>query len=178
MLSPLSPLNDLIRDESKRKITWSSQTEIAFEATKQILTSAPVLTQADFSLPFKIYTDASLVAGAGILTQIQDGIERVIGVRFTVITDHASLRWLLFLKEPHGKLGRWAVRLQAFDFEFVHRPGKKIGAPDALSRAVEMIHIDSELKTDDKWYNVFAHDPHDVFRARVRTYHVNYYLKK
>lgn len=32
----------------------------------------------DYNLPFKIYTDASLVADAAVLTQIQDGEEKVI----------------------------------------------------------------------------------------------------
>lgn len=184
----LAPLSDLMKGESNAAIKWNDQAEEAFVAVKKALISTSILASPDYKLPFKIYTDASLVAGAAILTQVQSGQERVIayhsvkfsqtqrnysatereclavisgvekfrpyvdGVPFTVVTDHSSLRWLQNLKEPHGKLARWAVRLQAFDITFEHRPGKQMAAPDALSRAIEMIEIESQAKTEDTWY--------------------------
>lgn len=54
------------------------------------------------------------------------------GVRFTIITDHASLQWLQNLRDPAGRLGRWALRLQAYDYELLHRKGRLIVVPDAL----------------------------------------------
>lgn len=70
-----------------------------------------------------------------------------------VVTDHASLKWLQNLKEPHGKLARWAVRLQAFDIVFEHRPGKQMVVPDSLSRSVDLVDMDMPEKTTDPWYN-------------------------
>ena len=57
------------------------------------------------------------------------------GSHFKVITDHKPLTYLLSLKEPRGKLARWRVELDNFDFEIQHRPGKLMTVPDTLSRA-------------------------------------------
>ncbi len=54
--------------------------------------------------------------------------------RFTVRTDHSSLRWLLNFKDLEGMLARWLERLQLYDFEVIYRAGSKIQATDALSR--------------------------------------------
>ena len=82
------------------------------------------------------------------------------GVRFTVITDHASLVWLNRLKDPTGRLARWAVRLQPYDFEIVHRKGRDMVVPDCLSRAVPVLvdamevdeFLDRVRSTSDVWY--------------------------
>jgi len=84
------------------------------------------------------------------------------GYRFTVVTDHASLLWLDNLKEPTGRLGRWAVRLQQFDYEIVHKKGKEHQAPDALSRSplpiesdvvdIELVTVTDESLIRDEWY--------------------------
>lgn len=58
----------------------------------------------------------------------------LIGRRFQLRTDHASLRWLTSFKEPEGQVARWIQRLQEFDFELIHRPGKQHANADALSR--------------------------------------------
>lgn len=54
---------------------------------------------------------------------------------FKVITDHHSLIWLHNLKDPTGRLSRWALKLQHHDYTIEHRPGKQMVVPDALSRA-------------------------------------------
>lgn len=56
------------------------------------------------------------------------------GVKFTVVTDHASLQWLKTLKDPEGRLARWAIKLQAFDYEIKHRAGSTHQNADCLSR--------------------------------------------
>ncbi|KAK3917306.1 Transposon Ty3-I Gag-Pol polyprotein, partial [Frankliniella fusca] len=79
------------------------------------------------------------------------------GYFFHVITDHASLLWLDNLKDPVGRLGRWAVRLQQYDYKVIHRKGKEHQAPDALSRAalpysgetVDLITVENPV---DPWY--------------------------
>lgn len=57
------------------------------------------------------------------------------GRRFTIVTDHAALKWLMTSTNLTGKLHRWALTLQEYDFEVVYRPGSTNVVADALSRA-------------------------------------------
>lgn len=195
--SLMAPLSDLIKRKGKKQaIEWNDAAEEAFHNMKNALISAPILTSPDFSRPFVIQTDASETGLGGVLTQIQDGDEKVIafasrslsraernysvtereclavifaidkfrpyieGTRFKVITDHYSLLWLNRMKEPSGKLARWAVKLAQHNFELLHRKGKLNVVPDALSRAhivppplvlnVDLLGVD--LKDLDPWY--------------------------
>ena len=49
-----------------------------FEQLKAALLYAAVLAYADFTLPFCIYTDASKEGPGVVLSQVQDGNERVL----------------------------------------------------------------------------------------------------
>ena len=56
------------------------------------------------------------------------------GNHFVIHTDHKSLKWLMSLKDPTGRLARWSLLLQQYDFEIKHRAGKANANADALSR--------------------------------------------
>ena len=56
------------------------------------------------------------------------------GSTFTVQTDHNPLTHLGNLKDSHGRLARWALSLQPYDFAIVHRSGKVNANTDGLSR--------------------------------------------
>ena len=58
----------------------------------------------------------------------------LLGRHFKLRTDHSSLRWLLNYKDVDGMLARWLVKLQEFDMEIEHRPGRLHGNADGLSR--------------------------------------------
>lgn len=86
------------------------------------------------------------------------------GLKFTIYTDHSSLKWFLNLNNPTGRLARWGVRLSAFNFEIKHRKGADNIVPDSLSRSVPIAAInDSNVtntkpsaNTNDPWYlNIF-----------------------
>lgn len=85
------------------------------------------------------------------------------GTCFTVITDHYSLLWLHNLKDPQGRLARWALRLQPYSFKLIHRKGKEHVVPDMLSRSTqeEEVHLaclKEEPVTQDKWYSVMIRE--------------------
>ena len=169
------PLTDLTSKATE--FQWSEAAHQAFERLKVALSSAPLLS---FPLPSGDYvldTDASDVGVGAVLSQVQDGVERVIAFSskklnkqqrrycvtrrellavvtflrefrvyllaqvFTIRTDHSSLTWLLRFKEPQGQLARWLEYIFQFKFQIVHRPGKKHGNADALSRAPTLYEV-------------------------------------
>jgi len=71
------------------------------------------------------------------------------GYRFTVLTDHQSLKWLQQLEAPTGRLGRWLFELQQFDFEIQYRRSQNQVA-DALSRAPQIGAV--RRGTSCHWY--------------------------
>lgn len=57
----------------------------------------------------------------------------LLGRKFQLITDHNSLRWLQSM-EPKGRLARWIMDLQEFQFDITHKSGRLHTNADALSR--------------------------------------------
>ena len=154
-----------------KKWTWTQECDDAFCLLKSKLVSAPILGYPDVNGgAFILDTDASSDAIGAVLSQIQDGNERVIaygsrtlstaernycvtrkemlalvffvkhfkhyllGREFTLRTDHGSLVWLHKFKDPDGQIARWLQQLAAFTFKIQHRPGKRHGNADSLSR--------------------------------------------
>lgn len=80
------------------------------------------------------------------------------GVKFTVITDNYSLLWLNNLKNPSGKLVRWAVKLRQHSFDLIHRKGTLNVVADALSRITYeddklAVIYDVDVDRIDPWFD-------------------------
>ncbi|CAN2387827.1 Reverse transcriptase (RNA-dependent DNA polymerase), partial [Pristimantis euphronides] len=78
----VGPLNELMRGTAggpkNRPIQWGSRQEEAFKDVKAALTNAPTLAYARFDTPFLLHTDGSLYGLGAVLSQVQNGRERVI----------------------------------------------------------------------------------------------------
>ena len=65
------------------------------------------------------------------------------------MTDHQYLTWLQGLKELKGRLARWILSLQEYQFQIKHRPGRQNGNADALSRFPVKIDPPKSVMNDD-----------------------------
>ena len=72
----------------------------------------------------------------------------LVGRKFTIITDHSVLKWLNQI-EPKGRVSRWLMDLQEFDFVVKHRPGRIHNNADALSRPFPSQHKHDNDNTTD-----------------------------
>ena len=83
------PLFNLTSD--KVKFTWGEKEQASFVQLKNALIMPPVLSHPDFTKPFILYTDASLIGVAGILCQEHpDGGEVAIAYTSTRLTGAQS----------------------------------------------------------------------------------------
>jgi hypothetical protein len=58
----------------------------------------------------------------------------LLGKRFTFHVDHSTLVYLVSKASLTGKLARWTLLLQEYEFDIVHRPGAQHVVADYLSR--------------------------------------------
>ena len=58
----------------------------------------------------------------------------LLGVQFTIVTDHSALKQLLGPQQLEGQFARWSMILMEYSFEVEHRPGNENVNADYLSR--------------------------------------------
>ena len=68
----------------------------------------------------------------------------LLGNKFIVVIDHRALRFIFNKPNPTGRIARWIILLQEYEFEVMDRPGSKHINADALSRAYDDVGDKSE----------------------------------
>jgi hypothetical protein len=84
--------------EKGRPYVWTQECQDAFMLLKDLMTRAPVLGHPDFSKPLILDTDASQNAIGAVLSQMQDGKERVLAYASRALTK-AERRYCVTRKE-------------------------------------------------------------------------------
>ncbi len=87
----------------------------------------------------------------GVIFGLKEFRVYLLNKKFKIYTDHVALQWLLNIKDPIGKLYRWAVLVQQFEFEIVYKKGSKHQNADTLSRPV----LVSVIEQDDYDKDIF-----------------------
>ncbi|MCP3668139.1 MAG: hypothetical protein GY696_37575, partial [Gammaproteobacteria bacterium] len=72
--------------------------------------------------------------GLGIVWAIKYWRHYLYGRKFTLFTDQAPLKWILKSRDSTGRLQRWSLSLQEYDYTVEHRKGIHNSNADALSR--------------------------------------------
>lgn len=80
------------------------------------------------------------------------------GSKNYAVVDHKALLWLMKYRDKNAKLMRWSIILQAYDLEYIYRPGKYHGNADGLSRAVYTINTIEEDTTLESSTQQFEED--------------------
>jgi hypothetical protein len=61
----------------------------------------------------------------------------LLGKHFNIFTDHSALKYLVNKPVLEGRICRWLLLFQEFDFEVIVKPGKLNAGPDHLSRVMD-----------------------------------------
>ena len=65
-------------------IKWDLECQTTFDQLEELCTTTPIL--ADFTRPFKLHTDASVLGLGAVLYQVYEGIEKVISYASRLLT--------------------------------------------------------------------------------------------
>jgi hypothetical protein len=72
--------------------------------------------------------------GLAMVYALQKFRHYLLGQHFKMFTDHSALRYLVNKPVLGGRICRWLLLFQEFDFEVVVKPGRLNAGPDHLSR--------------------------------------------
>ncbi|BBM99381.1 hypothetical protein Mp_1g20900 [Marchantia polymorpha subsp. ruderalis] len=143
------PLNLLLKSDQEWQ--WGDEQEEALVELKSRLVAATILRRPIRGRPYQLHTDWSMLGlGAMLIQHDDEGKEFVIALYegeclaavwvvthfrcYLFVTNHQPLKWLMESDKLIGKLARWALILQEYDFHVVHRPEVANLDADGMSR--------------------------------------------
>ena len=91
------------------------------------------------------------------------------GAHFIVVTDHDPLTYLHSIAEPHGRLARWILKLEQYQYTIRYKPGKDIPHADALSRKPAVASF--QLPFEISWTDIAEAQRVDPLLQKVRLYY-------
>ena len=74
------------------------------------------------------------------------------GAHFIIVTDHDPLTYLKSIDQPQGRLARWILKLEQYNYSIKHKPGTSIPHADALSRqtpTMAMVQLPHEYTLEE-----------------------------
>src|SRR5664279_2859784 len=131
-----APLNAL--SEKNKVFCWTAECDAAFQTLKEILTTAPLLAMPNETDMFILDADASLYSIGGVLSQVQDGVERPVAYASRklsraetnyCVTRRELLAVVNFLKYFHHHLmgRRFQVRTDHAALQWLRRIPEPVG---------------------------------------------------
>jgi hypothetical protein len=72
--------------------------------------------------------------GLAMVYVLQNFLHYLLGGHFKMFTDHCTLKYLVNRPVLGGKICRWILLFQEYDFEIIVKPGRMNKGPDHLSR--------------------------------------------
>ena len=73
-------------------------------------------------------------AGLGMIYNVNKFWHHLLGWKFTFHVYHSALLYLVSKQSLAGKLARWTLLLQEFEFDIIHQTGVQHAVADYLSR--------------------------------------------
>ena len=194
-----------LTQKSVRQYNWNECCTEAFQELKRRLTNPPILAFPRFDCKFLLATDASDSAIGAVLSQVQEGAEKVIaywsrqltkaernystierealaivkavkefypylyGHEFVLLTDHQPLVHLNNLRDVGGRISRWTMFLQQFNFSVEHKSGTANGNADGLSRtpSTQLAAAITEVEESDHFTVIKEAQAKDSYMSSV-----------
>ena len=85
------------------------------------------------------------------------------GQKFTIVTDHRPLVWIMNVKDPGSRLTRWRIQLAEYDYKIVHKSGSQNANANALGRIRRVGVLEKHREvTDEKVKHQILYEYHDA----------------
>ena len=96
---------------------------------------------------------------------------------FKIITDHEPLKWLKSIKNPEGRIARWKMFLQNYEYKIVYRKGKDNILSDFISRLYTMKLEGTNDQIVKRCHLITGHSGRDALYHFIRR-NTNYEISK